>query len=142
MAVVSSCREPIATWGPQGPSKSRLISVEPRFLLRDRGDTEGSRAELEPTPHELAIVIGCVLGDGYLYPSGRLQIEHSVAESAYVEWKYRKLGRLISGSIAEVFRFDSRTGRIYRSRRLHEGNFQIPAEGLLSAREKACAGRG
>ena len=33
------------------------------------------------------IVIGCILGDGYIMKSGCLQIEHSAKQKEYVEWK-------------------------------------------------------
>ena len=37
------------------------------------------------------IVIGCILGDGYIMKSGCLQIEHSAKQKEYVEWKYGPL---------------------------------------------------
>ena len=33
-----------------------------------------------------SIAIGCLLGDGYVYPNGTLQIDHSWSQRAYVEW--------------------------------------------------------
>jgi hypothetical protein len=44
------------------------------------------------------IIIGTVLGDGYLEPHGRgvrLQIVHSSAQEAYIRWKYSKLISLL-----------------------------------------------
>jgi hypothetical protein len=59
------------------------------------------------------------LGDGYLYPNGRLQIEHSFRQSAYVRWKYSRLSNLVSGPIAQCSRYDSRTNKTYKSQRFY-----------------------
>lgn len=41
------------------------------------------------------LVIGCVLGDGYLTKSGCLQIEHSIKQKEYVNWKYEQLKEVV-----------------------------------------------
>lgn len=41
------------------------------------------------------IVIGCILGDGYIMKSGCLQIEQSVKQKEYVEWKYEQLKSIV-----------------------------------------------
>ncbi len=59
------------------------------------GNTVGSL-----TQEQKSIIIGSVLGDGYLrIVSGRknafLEINHSITEKSYVDWKYQKLKDLV-----------------------------------------------
>ncbi len=64
-----------------------------------------------------SVIIGSLLGDGYLYPKGTLQIEHCLAHAEYTQWKYEKL-RVISGKEPTIVkRYDTRTGKTYRSSR-------------------------
>ena len=37
------------------------------------------------------VVIGTILGDGYLYPKGVLQVEHAKKDYQYVLWKHQKM---------------------------------------------------
>lgn len=55
------------------------------------------------------IVIGCILGDGYIMKLGCLQIEQSVQQ--YVEWKYEQLKSIVSSQPKKVTRYDKRTRR-------------------------------
>jgi hypothetical protein len=41
-----------------------------------------------------SLILGMILGDGYIDPSGRLFIEHSSKQSAYVWWKYNHCKRM------------------------------------------------
>ena len=45
-----------------------------------------------------AIIIGCLLGDGSMRckTNALLEINHSVKQKAYVDWKYKKLRSLVS----------------------------------------------
>jgi hypothetical protein len=74
---------------------------------------------VEITVEQRDVVIGCILGDGYVYPNGRLQIEHCFQQSDYVCWKYKQLSNLVSGPIAECNRYDNRTNRTYKSSRFY-----------------------
>ena len=54
------------------------------------------------TQEQKSIIIGCILGDGYLrIIKGRkdafLEINHSIKQRQYVEWKYQKLKNLVGG---------------------------------------------
>lgn len=40
------------------------------------------------------ILIGCVLGDAYISPLGKIRIEQSLKQQEYVAWKYRELKSL------------------------------------------------
>jgi len=49
------------------------------------------------TADEEALIIGTLLGDAHIQKRGRsyrLKVEHSMQQSEYVEWKYKKLQRL------------------------------------------------
>ena len=72
---------------------------------------------LPPEAH--AVIVGSLLGDGYLTPNGSLQIEHRLDHAGYVDWKYEML-RCIAGKPPKVIeRRDSRTARTYRSMRFY-----------------------
>jgi hypothetical protein len=68
-------------------------------------------------PETRSVVIGSLLGDGYLGPSGSLQIEHCLAHADYVRWKYEKLAPIAGKPPRVIERFDSRTAKTYRSMR-------------------------
>jgi len=57
------------------------------------GNTVGSLSG-----EERAIVVGCLLGDGAMRckTNALLEINHSWAQRNYVDWKYKKLQRLVS----------------------------------------------
>lgn len=65
------------------------------------------------------IVIGCILGDGYLTKSGCLQIEHSIKQKEYIYWKYKKLKTIVRSEPVQVSRYDKRTDRTYFSYRFY-----------------------
>ena len=51
------------------------------------------------TSEETDILVGSVLGDGYVTKLGRVQIEQSAHQKEYLEWKYRKLEKIVSTSV-------------------------------------------
>jgi LAGLIDADG DNA endonuclease family len=72
--------------------------VEPSAWVRPRrtvrlGNTVGSLSEVQH-----AIVTGTLLGDGSMRckANALLEINHSVDQQAYVEWKYRHLADLVA----------------------------------------------
>ncbi len=72
---------------------------------------------LPPETHSL--VVGSLLGDGYLTPNGSLQIEHSFDQAEYTFWKYEKLKPIAGRRPTMVERFDRRTQKTYRSLRFY-----------------------
>ena len=69
--------------------------------------------------HIQQIVIGCILGDGYITKSGCLQIEQLAKQKEYVDWKYESLKSIVSGEPKKVTRYDKRTQRTYSSYRFY-----------------------
>src|SRR5262245_21036075 len=72
---------------------------------------------LPPETH--SVIVGSLLGDGYLTPNGSLQIEHCLAQAAYTSWKYQMLEPIAGRLPAVVERYDSRTQKTYRSLRFY-----------------------
>ena len=58
-----------------------------------------------------SIVRGTLLGDGYVYPNGTLQVDHSVKQQAYVEWKYEQLRSVVGRPPRIVHRTHPVSGR-------------------------------
>lgn len=62
------------------------------------------------TERERNIVIGCVLGDGFLQATGsrnaRLRLEHSFKQKEYIEWKWRELKRYLQDRPKRMDRFN------------------------------------
>ena len=56
------------------------------------------------TDYQKSIVFGYVLGDGYLYENGRLQVEQGSDQEEFVGWLYNQLENLASGEIKTVFK--------------------------------------
>jgi hypothetical protein len=77
------------------------------------------RMAMNLSPETQSIIVGCVLGDAYLYPNGTLQIEHAFGQADYVWWKYHKLVDIAGKAPVMVERNDPRTGRTYRSLRFY-----------------------
>ncbi len=46
------------------------------------------------TDRQRGILIGCILGDGYISPKGKIRIEQSVKQKEYLDWKYSELHSL------------------------------------------------
>lgn len=74
---------------------------------------------MRPDRRQMQIVFGTMLGDGYLYKNGRLQVEHREKDIAYLLWKYRMLRRFSSGIPKRCVRFDKRTRKTYVSWRFY-----------------------
>ena len=72
---------------------------------------------LPPEAH--SVIVGSLLGDGYLTPNGSLQIEHSLDQASYVAWKYEMLSSVAGKPPVLIERLDSRTTRTYRSMRFY-----------------------
>lgn len=62
-----------------------------------------------PTDYQRQIVFGYVIGDGYLYENGRLQIDQEIEQRNFVYWLYNKLENLASGEIKTVKRIHPKT---------------------------------
>ena len=52
------------------------------------------RLLLELSQRQKEILIGCILGDAYISPLGKIRIEQSTKQRAYVDWKYQELRSL------------------------------------------------
>jgi hypothetical protein len=79
----------------------------------------GSLGIMSITLEQEQLVIGTLLGDGYLYSNGRLQIEHQEKFKSYVVWKHKMLQSVISGIPKRCVRFDKRTNKEYVSWRFY-----------------------
>lgn len=84
------------------------------------GNTEGSRVipytykarknlQLKLTKQQLSVVLGSVLGDAYIYPKGKICIEHASIQKEYLLWKYHLLQPLTYAKVSKVVRIDNRT---------------------------------
>ena len=74
---------------------------------------------------EQAIIIGMILGDGYLQKTGiknaRLRLEHSVKQQEYIFWKIKLLPRFFQGKPKYLKRTHPKTKRVYEYLR-HQSN--------------------
>lgn len=66
---------------------------------------------------QVQILIGTVLGDGYISRRGQFQLEHSDKSKEYLFWKYNELKSVSYGQPSLVERTDKRNGVKYRSYR-------------------------
>ena len=57
-----------------------------------------------PNQFQNSIVFGYMLGDGYFYKDGRLQVDQASSQEEFVNWLYDKLESLASGEIKPVER--------------------------------------
>ena len=74
--------------------------------------------QLLVTERQREILIGSILGDGYIYPKGKIQLEQSTAQKEYLFWKYEELKGLTYPAQPQlVNRFDLRTEKTYSSYR-------------------------
>jgi len=71
------------------------------------------------TPEERSVIIGSMLGDGYINSHNSLQVEHAFKQAEYVRWKYKKLGSVAGKAPRVITRFDARTKKLYRSIRFY-----------------------
>ena len=63
---------------------------------------------------QLEILAGCVLGDGYIFKRGAIQIEQGSSQKEYLLWKYNELKDLVSVKPSQVFRIQ-KSGRVTSS---------------------------
>lgn len=65
-----------------------------------------------------AVVIGCILGDGYLQRTGkanaRLRLEHSIKQEAYLNWKCHILKNFFQAKPTILARKNVQFGKTYR----------------------------
>ncbi len=62
---------------------------------------------------QIEILVGSLLGDGYISPRGQFQIAQSISQKPYLLWKYEELKSLSYGAPTEVTRFDNRYNKNY-----------------------------
>jgi hypothetical protein len=83
-------------------------------------NTEGSRAisqifsvrknlRLHATDHQMAVILGSILGDAYVYPQGKICFEQADFQKEYLFWKYAQLDNLAYPKVSQVIRTDKRT---------------------------------
>jgi hypothetical protein len=73
---------------------------------------------MELTKQQTQVLIGTVLGDGFLQKTGeknaRLRIEHSQIQKDYVQWKGNIFGRLFQGTPSFLERVHPKTKKAYQ----------------------------
>lgn len=82
------------------------------YILRARRNLKLNLSE-----RQVEILIGAILGDGYIYPAGKVQLEHSAKNGSYLKWKFQELRNLAYGKLSRVTRIDKRNGKKYTSNR-------------------------
>lgn len=71
---------------------------------------------LEMTDRQREILIGCMLGDAYIHPLGKIRIEQSIKQRDYVQWKYQELKSLAYPSLPRgVIHRNLKANREYQS---------------------------
>lgn len=73
--------------------------------------------KLKLSERQVDILIGAILGDGYIYLSGKVQLEHSAKSRSYLKWKFLALKNLAYEKLSTVTRIDKRNGKKYISDR-------------------------
>ena len=86
-------------------------SLEIPKLLRAR-----KNLELVMTDRQRDILIGCILGDAYVSPQGKLRIEQSVKQKEYIDWKFNELRSLAYPALPrEINHLNKLNGKTYAS---------------------------
>lgn len=75
--------------------------------------TARKNQKLVITDRQLAILVGTLLGDGYIHPRGQIQIAQTSKQSPYLMWKYKEFKSLAYGMPTKVKRYDKRFGKNY-----------------------------
>lgn len=75
------------------------------------------KLELQLSSRQVEILVGSVLGDGYISPRGQIQLEHSEKHQAYLLWKFKELENVAYGHCTMAERWDKRYQKKYRSYR-------------------------
>ena len=69
--------------------------------------------KLKVTNHQMEIIYGTLLGDGYVHPRGQIQLEHTIDQLQYINWKYDELKSLAYSPPKQIRRFDKRFNKTY-----------------------------
>lgn len=86
-------------------------SLEVPKLLRAR-----KNLRLDVTDRQRDILIGCILGDAYISPKGKIRIEQSTKQKEYVWWKHTELKSLAYPALPrKIDRINKLNGREYSS---------------------------
>ena len=75
------------------------------------------------------ILVGTILGDGHLEQNGRgvrLRVDHSMAQSEYISWKYREFENIATNKPRLIKSFHKKENKFYE--RMH---FSTYSNGLL-----------
>src|SRR3989344_3499145 len=76
--------------------------------------TARKNLKLEVSDRQVQILVGCLLGDGYLTKLGKIQIEQ--ANKGYIDWKYQELASIsYPNPPKEVMRFEKIDNRVTKS---------------------------
>ena len=79
------------------------------------------------TPHQLEILIGCILGDAHVTPRGQVRIEHSKKQNDYILWKYKKLRSISYPNPPQSYIIhDRRTDEDYKAMRFSTRQYFRP----------------
>ena len=73
--------------------------------------------KLQVTDRQIEIIIGTILGDGYIHPLGKIQLEQSSKYLQYINWKYEELRNLAYSPPKLIQRIDKRSNKIYEGAR-------------------------
>lgn len=89
--------------------------------------TARKRQTLWVQKKQLEILTGSILGDAYVAPQGKIQIEHSIKHLPYLMWKYQELASIAYPSLpARVQHRIAHIGKTYESRRFWIRQFFRP----------------
>lgn len=70
------------------------------------------------TQRQRSIIVGTILGDGYLQPTSkhaaRLRIEQSAKQKFYAQWKYEQFQQVMQGKPVSLTRFNPYYQRTYQ----------------------------
>lgn len=78
-------------------------------------------------PQQLEILTGSILGDAYVSPLGKIQIEHSIHQREYILWKYEQLASISYPALPTIVQHaNARTEMVYESLRFWTRQFFRP----------------
>src|SRR3989344_5447337 len=142
MVAVSSCCElsqPFAVTRLKNPTHNgETLMFVICYIIMGMGNTVGSREsnivfrarrnqELWVSPRQLEILAGSILGDAYVSPLGKIQLEHGIKQKEYLLWKYSELASISYPSPPMPVRhYNHRTGKLYLSVRFWTRQFFRP----------------
>jgi len=81
---------------------------------------------LQINNHQRSIIIGTLLGDGFLERNGkfvRLHIDHSIKQKEYLYWKYRELKTFVPSKPRIIISYHRKAQKEYR--RLHFATYSL-----------------